>query len=139
MFEHLTIKWIVSILAIGLTIYMITLFFNEDGRSIFEKEPHQEYVTAQVDSTIAVRQLNPKSPNVVVDSVYIPDFTALKTKADSDSLVRYDLYRRQQAVVTIDLEKHEEHTFFTWEDVRAYFHGVRISVENIKKKYNDHH
>jgi len=139
MFEHLTIRWIVGILAVALVIYVVSLMF-EDGRFILAPTPKQSYVTVQLDSTIARRQLSATPPKVVIDSTLRINLRAMVATVDSDSLKRYDLYRHQQEVVTIDLEEHKEHIFFTWADIKAYFAGVELTFEQLKNKiHNDNH
>jgi len=138
MFENKTMKVIGKILLWGIIAYVIFLLLDQRGKLSIQPEAQQEYVTASIDSTISLRQLNPNE--IAVDTTIIPSLTALVAKVDSDSLLRYDLYRHQQAVVTIDLEEHKEHVFFTWDDIKAYFHGLLLTYEQYKSnKNNDHH
>jgi len=125
MFEHKTIQWIVGILSIALCIYMISLMFSEDGRSIFQSEPQQEYVTAAVDSSVPVYQISSHRPiPVPTDTLNVTEMRTVVAVVDSDSITHYDLYRHQQEVVTIDPEEHKEKVFFTWDDICAYYRTV---------------
>lgn len=123
MFEHKTIRWIVAILGVALIIYIITLLFDESGRSVFQVDHRQEYVTTSIDSTIQVYQVKSLSSSSS-DTLGVVQMANVVEVMDSDSVKRYDLYRRQQEKVTIDLEEHKEHIFFTWDDIAAYFHAV---------------
>jgi len=125
MFEHKTIQCLVAVLSIALFIYLITLLFDEDGRSIFHTEPPQEYVSAPIDSSVPVYQVTQQRPSRITrDTMTVTDMTTIVAVMDSDSITRYDLYRHQQEKVTIDLEEHKEKVFFTWEDIATYFRAV---------------
>jgi len=136
MFEHLTIRWIVVLLALGLIIYFFTLLF-EDGRFILAPKPKQTYVTVQLDSTITKRQLTADKKAFSTPQL---DLRTMVATMDSDSLKRYDLYRYQQEIVTIDLEDHTEPTRLTFKDIQTWFHAIGYTFEQLKnKKNNDNH
>lgn len=53
-----------------------------------------------------------------------------------------DVHRDMQEVVTIDLEEHEEPTYFTMEDFKAWWHFITMTIEErrskrLEEKYED--
>jgi len=117
MLEHKTIKWILKILGFALVIYVIILLMNEDNHRVIQ--PKQEYVSASVDSSVQVIQIDMRAP-APADTFVVVDMPNVVAVVDSDSTTRYNLYREEQEIVTIDLEEHKEVVYFTWEDIKAY-------------------
>ena len=123
MLEHKTIQWILRIMVVALIGYAVYLLMNEDDHRVIR--PKQEYVAAPIDSAVPVLCINPQVVDTTpVDTFVVVDMPNVVAVVDSDSTKHYNLYRHQQATVTIDLEEHEEKVFFTWDDVVSYFHVV---------------
>jgi len=130
MLEHKTIKWILKILAIALIIYVIFLLMNEDDHSVIPAK--QEYVSTAIDSAVPVFHITPDAE--VDDTLLVVDMPNVVAVIDSDSTKHYDLYRHQQAIVTIDMEEHKEHIFFTWDDLVSYYYVVLDFIQALIHK-----
>ncbi|MCQ2347831.1 MAG: hypothetical protein MJZ65_01430 [Paludibacteraceae bacterium] len=137
MFEHKTIQWLVAFLVIGILVYVWILLTDENGRSIiFHPLPKkQAYVTAQVDSTIARRDLRKNAPPSVLPFDSVQENMPMIQPLDSDSTGRVSVYRYQQEAVNIDLEEHKEPVYLTWEDFKSWFHFLQVTYESIRDKF----
>jgi len=95
-------------------------------------------VTIQVDSSLIRRSGDLRAKKDT--SLQAVSRHLLVAQMDSDS-VRVSLHRPLQEVVTIDMEEHKEHVFFTLEDIKVYFSTAVETYKNYKakKNNNDHH
>jgi len=137
MFEHKIIKWLVTIIILGILTLVLFFTYEGQGRFSFQPEQEQEYITATIDSTIQVYQLNSNSTTQQEDTFAPASLHLLVARVDSDSLVRYDLHRHEQERVNIDMEEHKEAVFFTWDDIKAYFHELTEYYKNHKNKQSN--
>jgi len=133
MFDNKIIKWVIKILCVGLLVYAVVLLIVDDNGKILS-DSEQEYVTAAIDSNVQVYQVRPHNYGYVqTDTLNVTNMPNVVAVNDSNSATRFNLYREEQEVVTIDLEDHTEKVFFTWDDIKSYY---QATLELIKKRLN---
>lgn len=133
MFDNKIIKWVIKILCVGLLGYAVVLLIVDDNGKILS-DSEQEYVTAAIDSNVQVYQVRPHNYGYVqTDTLNVTNMPNVVAVNDSNSATRFNLYREEQEVVTIDLEDHTEKVFFTWDDIKSYY---QATLELIKKRLN---
>lgn len=126
---------IVSVIVVSIVIYAVVLIMpNKNYRTDLLVTAEEDTTTVQVPiDTTLVRSADTytyifsdgKPTRTPATEIVIPSTVVVM---DSDSITRYNLYRKGKEAVHIDLEEHKEPVFFTWEDVKTWWRIIREQV-----------